>query len=452
MGVCHSDGHKKRDKKDNKTENIKDTEEGKQNEDNIKLKSVNNRLSARNFEYNIHLKDSSNNNEFQSTIKGNQILIELLKDTFKINKNADFKIEIENKKEIGFKQKNEIIGDIIYDTFNKDIPEIINMKYSYKGLDIPENSIQSYIDNNKIIGNAIMDNGDNFGIITYDKDTKLISSYKYNINDYPKLNTFNNFTAYCNGRSCLYFSGGETEQSNDLDKTSLKYNDFFYIDLTTLTKDKLQINELPNLNEPRTMHSMIFVPNKYIFIVGGSNTRSVELYDIEEKKLTKDSELIEIRCECTLCLVNNMYLYAFFGFILHQEYSNTIERCNLLTEKREWEYVHQQEKEGLNLKHSFFGISYLKENELLLIGENDTGNQKRFDYIYKIAQNEDEKDIIEEYSSELKENIIVFRDKLFQPIEENTAINIPTIIGENIKILICKNGKINIINDSPEQN
>ena len=217
MGVCHSDGHKKRDKKDNKTENIKDTEEGKQNEENIKLKSVNNRLSARNFEYNIHLIDSSNNNEFQSTIKGNQILIELLKDTFKINKNADFKIEIENKKEIGFKQKNEVIGDIIYDTFNKDIPEIINMKYSYKGLDIPENSIQSYIDNNKIIGNAIMDNGDNFGIITYDKDTKLISSYKYNINDYPKLNTFNNFTAYCNGKNCLYFSGGETEQSNDLD-------------------------------------------------------------------------------------------------------------------------------------------------------------------------------------------------------------------------------------------
>ena len=69
MGVCHSDGHKKRDKKDNKTENIKDTEEGKQNEENIKLKSVNNRLSARNFEYNIHLIDSSNNNEFQSISK-----------------------------------------------------------------------------------------------------------------------------------------------------------------------------------------------------------------------------------------------------------------------------------------------------------------------------------------------------------------------------------------------
>ena len=36
---------------------------------------------------------------------------------------------------------------------------------------------------------------------------------------------------------------------------------------------------------------MIYVPNKYIFIVGGSNTKSVELYDMEEKKLTKDNEL-----------------------------------------------------------------------------------------------------------------------------------------------------------------
>ena len=56
---------------------------------------------------------------------------------------------------------------------------------------------------------------------------------------------------------------------------------------------------------------MIYVPNKYIFIVGGSNTKSVELYDMEEKKITKDSELNELRCECTLFLVNNMYLYAF---------------------------------------------------------------------------------------------------------------------------------------------
>jgi hypothetical protein len=326
------------------------------------------------------------------------------------------------------------------------------MKYIKKGLDIPDNIIQAYIDNNKIIGNAIIDNPETFGIITYEANSNKISSYKYKSSDYSILNTFNNFTAYCNARNCLYFSGGENEQSNDLDKTSLKYNDFLYIDLSTLTEDKLNVNELPNLIEARTWHSMIFVPNKYIFIVGGSNTRTVELYDIDEKKLTKDSELNEIRCESTLCLVNNTYLYAFFGFVLHQEYNKNIERCNLLKEKRKWEYVNYQVKEGINLKLSFFGVTYFKENELLLIGGNDNDNdEKRFDYHYTIAQNEDEKDIITEYDSELKENSIVFREKLFHPIAENKAINIPTIIGDNIKIFIFESGKINVMKNQ-EQN
>ena len=192
---------------------------------------------------------------------------------------------------------------------------------------------------------------------------------------------------------------------------------------------------------------MIYVPNKYIFIVGGSNTKSVELYDIEEKKLTKDSELNEIRCECSLCLVNNMYLYAFFGFVLHQEYNNAIERCNLLKENRKWEYVNYEKSEGLDLKLSFFGISYFKDNELLLIGGNDNDSEKRYDYKYIISQNEEEKDIIKEFNCELTENNVVFRDKLFLPTGENSSINIPVFVGENVKIFILENGKINVLNN-----
>ena len=451
MGVCHSNDAKKKKKNGNINNNTNNNPETKDNNDTTKLKSVNNRLNAKNYEYNINIIDSSNNNEYKSTIKGDKILIEILKENFKLNPNADFIIEFDNNEKIGIDKKNEAVGNIIFDIYNKNIPDIINLKYSYKGLEIPENAIQVYINNNKIIGNAIMDNSETFGIITYEKETKLISSYNYNLNEYPKINTLNNFTAYCNARNCLYFSGGEVEQTNDLDKTSLKCNDFFYIDLTLLNRDKIQlnelINELPNLNESRTWHSMIYVPNKYIFIVGGSNTKTVELYDMDEKKLTIDSELNEVRGECTLCLVNNMYLYAFFGFVLHQEYNNTIERCNLLTEKRTWEYVNYREKEGLDFNISFFGISYFKDNELLLIGENDVTNGKRYDYIYKIVQNEEEKDIIEEYDCELNENNIVFRDKFFEPIEENKTVNIPAVIGENIKIFILENGKINILND-----
>ena len=444
MGICHSEGKKNQGRKDTKG-NQNDPTTGENNDPN-KLKSAPRSLNYKDNEYNFSIINIKTNIEMKKTIKGNQILGKIIKDNWNLNENYDYEIEFENGQKIQNKQKDNEVGEILQNIFGKDIPEIINVKFLYKGLDLPENVVQTYIESNKIIGNAILDNSEKFGIITYDVKTNLISSYYYNIKDYPILNNINNFTAYCNAKGFLYFSGGESEITNDLDKTSLKYNDFFSLDLTTLTNDKLEINELPNLNESRTWHSMIYVPNKYIFIVGGSNTKSVELYDIEEKKLTKDSELNEIRCECSLCLVNNMYLYAFFGFVLHQEYNNAIERCNLLKENRKWEYVNYEKSEGLDLKLSFFGISYFKDNELLLIGGNDNDSEKRYDYKYIISQNEEEKDIIKEFNCELTENNVVFRDKLFLPTGENSSINIPVFVGENVKIFILENGKINVLN------
>ena len=443
MGICHSEGKKNQGRKDTKG-NQNEPTTGENNDPN-KLKSAPRSLNYKDNEYNFSIINIKTNIEMKKTIKGNQILGKIIKDNWNLNENYDYEIEFENGQKIQNKQKDNEVGEILQNIFGKDIPEIINVKFLYKGLDLPENAVQTYIESNKIIGSAILDNSEKFGIITYDVKTNLISSYYYNIKDYPILNNINNFTAYCNAKGFLYFSGGESEITNDLDKTSLKYNDFFSLDLTTLTNDKLEINELPNLNESRTWHSMIYVPNKYIFIVGGSNTKSVELYDIEEKKLTKDSELNEIRCECSLCLVNNMYLYAFFGFVLHQEYNNAIERCNLLKENRKWEYVNYEKSEGLDLKLSFFGISYFKDNELLLIGGNDNDSEKRYDYKYIISQNEKEKDNIKEFNCELTETNVVFRDKSFLPTGENRAINIPVFVGENIKIFILESGKINVL-------
>ena len=444
MGICHSDGKKTQGKKNDTNGNHNEPIVGETNGLN-KLKSSKRSLNFKDNDYNFNIINIKSNIEIKNTIKGNQILSKIIKDKMNLHESADYEIEFENGQVIKNDKKDNEFGEILNDIFGKDIPEIIKMKFVYKGLDLPENAIQSYIENNTIIGNAILDNNEKFGVITYDINTNLISSYYYNIKDYPILNYINNFKAYCNAKGFLYFSGGESEISNDLDKTSLKYNDFFSLDLTTLTEDKLEINELPNLKESRTWHSMIYVPNKYIFIVGGSNTKSVELYDIEEKKLTKDSELNEIRCECTLCLVNNMYLYAFFGFVLHQEYNNSIERCNLLKENRKWEYVNYDVNQGLDLKLSFFGISYFKDNELLLIGGNDNDSEKRYDYNYIISQNEEEKDIIKEFNCELTETNVVFRDKLFLPVRENRSINIPVFVGENIKIFILENGKINVL-------
>ena len=441
MGVCgeQKDKKKKPEKEENKilTNEITPIEEGKKDD---KLKSVPNMKKS----YAIKILNTDNNQGYNKVIDGDITIHQMLSE-MKFRENCDFIIEFENNLKIGAEKINVKLENILIEIFNSDIPEVIDMKYSYKGLNIPENAIEAYRKDNKIIGSAIMDSTDIFGIITYEINTRSLNPYYYQRNEYPELIYFNSFTAYCNAKNCLYFSGGEKEQSYEVEEKSAQYNEFISIDLTKLSSnnDKLEINQLPNLNVPRTWHSMIFVPNKYIFIVGGSNTKTVELYDMEEKKLTKDSELNEERCEATLCLVNNIYLYAFYGFFLHKDYNNSIERCNLLKEERKWEDIYAVEKSALRFKPSFFAISYFK-NDLLLIGGNDAGEEERYDYLYKLENEENKKDEIMDYKLDLKVKINIFRDKFFMPIENNKAVNIPLTVGGEIKIIIfdTQNGDI----------
>lgn len=447
MGACGSGGDKKKKGKDkqdtpNKEFNgmIVDVENGttKNNEDNgQKLKNI-----PKKQLFNYTLIDLSTKKEFENQIESDATLGDLLK-SLKLRENGDFVIEFDNNATIDNKSLNEKVSGLFSNIFNKKIPEIIKMNYTYEGLDISEDVKNEYIESNKIIGSAILDNQDIFSIITYERDSKIITPYYYKKYENENLEKFNLFTAFCNCKGNLYFSGGENEEGCDLDKTISKYNDFFYIDLTTLKDniDKLIINDLPNLIESRTWHSMIYIPSKYIFIVGGSNTKSVEIFNVETKEIKKDSELNELRSECTLCLVNNTYLYAFCGFLLYQEHIATIEKCNLLKKQRVWDYVNLNEKNGINFRPSFFGVSYFKDDEILLIGSNDNGDEKFFDYIYKIGKNEEEKDEIDEFKCNLTENDRVFKDKLFLPINENESINIPLMIGEEIKIYILDTNK-----------
>jgi hypothetical protein len=451
MGACGEEKKSSNNNNNNKKIQL-ETNEDKISEKDIKAieeteKEVFKSIPKPKKNYTIKFINEEKNDEFNDTIDGditlNQILINM-----RTRNNSDFILEFNNGARIGPDKKEENFDKIIEEIYNNNEPEIVKMKYIYKGLDITENAIQSYIENNTIIGNAILDNTETFGIITYDTNNKSLNSFSYKRSEYPELTYLTIFTAYCNAKNCLYFSGGEKEMSYENEEISEKYNEFFCLDLTELknNENQLILNQIGKLNDPRTWHSMIYVPNKYIFIVGGSNTKLVELYDIEQKKLTKDSELNEIRCECTLCLVNNMYLYAFCGFIPQKDYNNSIERCNLFKENRSWEKIDTIERCKIKFNPSFFAISYYKNNDLILIGGNDQGEAERADYIYKIAKEENEKDEIEEYKFDLQDKVSIFKDKLFVPTLDNKAINIPLIIADEIKVVIfdMENGEVNI--------
>ena len=395
-----------------------------------------------------------------------------------INMKSDYSIQFkENQLIENFNINNKII-ETIYPYIKDNLNEVININLIYKGLDIPDNIIETYISHNKIISAPIFDNPDFFAIIIYYTENNELKLYykEPNSPEYIFMSKFNSFTAYCNAKGYLYISGGEKEQTDDADNNTnnnninnnnSELNDFFCIELNSLDCDNnlktelsmnnlngnglidsynlnnintLNIKQLPNLLEPRTWHSMIYVPNNYIFIVGGS-TKSVELYDIEKNVIKKDSTLNELRNECTLCLVNNVYLYAFCGFYIHQSFNCTVERCNLRKKERRWEFV------KFNMKNkgfisSFFAVSYYQNENIILIG-GDSVEEINKSYIIKLGKEENENDEIDEFNLGEKK-FGVFRDKFFNPINNNFSINIPLPYGEHIQTVLLNmdNGEI----------
>ena len=386
-----------------------------------------------------------------------------------ININYDYSLQFKEGQIIqNFDVNNKII-ETIYQYIKDNLNDVININLIYNGLEISENIIDSYIKYNKIIGSPIFDNPDFFAIIIYKTENNETKLYYKEPKDpeFIFMNKFNSFTAYCNAKGYLYISGGESEHSEDLDNendnnenNNSELKDFFCIELNSLDCDNnnpekdtnnqnrnglndlntLNIKQLPNLLEPRTWHSMIYVPDKYIFIVGGSS-KSVEIYDIEKNIIYKDSTLNELRNECTLCMVNNIYLYAFCGFYIHQTFNCTVERCNLRKKERKWEFV-KFDMKNKGFISSFFAVSYYKNDNIILIG-GDSVEDINKSYIIKLGKEENENDEIDEFDLGDKK-FGVFRDKFFNPINNNYSINIPLAYGEHIQILLLnmENGEI----------
>ena len=180
MGVCGEQKDKKKkpviDENKKLTNEITPIEEEKKDD---KLKSIPNMKKS----YAIKILNTDNNQGYNKVIDGDITIHQMLSD-MKFRENCDFIIEFENNLKIGAEKINVKLENILIEIFNSDIPEVIDMKYSYKGLNIPENAIEAYRKDNKIIGSAIMDSTDIFGIITYEINTRSLNPYYYSTGPY----------------------------------------------------------------------------------------------------------------------------------------------------------------------------------------------------------------------------------------------------------------------------
>lgn len=335
------------------------------------------------------------------------------------------------------------IDDYLYTPFYEwhNIYKTLRIKLVRSGLHIA-NDIRDYISKKTFLfGCLTFDKPNTFGLFLFNKMNNATLSFEYSTNIYLQMKNVNQFSAFCNALNKLYISGGEiaNNQAND---------SFISVDLNELQQNIFVPSELCNLRRRRFWHSMIFIPEKYIFIIGGPNEVDVELYDIEKNTIEIDSRLNTERCEPSLILVNNKFLYSIFGFHLYESFIDTIERCNIHRRRREWENVEYKLNNTSSIAKSFFGVSYIGNN-ILLVSDKENQNDLKPNYV--LTPGKGNIDTINEEGVLNSRSSRIFPEKFFLPFSENESLNLAFKSGEpKIFIVNNDNGVINelCINES----
>lgn len=216
--------------------------------------------------------------------------------------------------------------------------------------------IEEYISiNTHLIGKPIINK---LKYYLYNKYTKELKIIKYSIKDIEnlKLNNFSSLDTYCNAKNCLYIY----ENNSKCDYFEL--NRFYCVNLIT-NKIHLISSNFPK----RILHSMIYIPECYIFIIGGKGTKEVLVYKIKKDNFNYEkypfllpNELLEP----SLIYLNNKYLYIFENSTLDFK----ILRINL-NFISPFEIIQLENKKKIIMNQKFFGVVKNKNSILFLGGQ-----------------------------------------------------------------------------------
>ena len=239
-----------------------------------------------------------------------------------------------------------------------------------------------------------------FDLFIYDIKKRIFHVQKYRYEDNSNFEKLTNSSSCCNGDNKLFISGGIDSEENIIDK-------LWIFDLINY-----QVECLSNL-APKNNHSMIYIPSKYIFLVGG-NDQNVSYFDINEKKLESWGELNKKRLEPALIQMNN-YLYVFDNVNTNEDNIElNFERTDLLSDKPNFELIEPNLSLniGENIIPKFFGVARESEESIIFLGGN-------------ILDEQNDVNNIKNYRYNINENIIEFSEVPFVNIQlkEKTFLN-----------------------------
>ena len=241
----------------------------------------------------------------------------------------------------------------------------------------------------------------------YNKNSKEFKKVKIP----NEFKSFSGSSSYCNALNNLFIYEGEY----DLNSSSGNF-----IKINLLNKEvKLISSKFPS----RILHSMIFIPECYIFIIGGKNVKKTLIYtfkennnDYEEYPQLLPYEILEPSLIC----INNKYLYAFenSSYIFH------ILRTDLINITPFEDIKIRNYKYDINQK--FFAVVKNRNSIIFLGGQMpdlfNNSSKKCFSYDYN-------EETIKRSQKDFKP--IEFLEKNFIPIDIGKYIQFREIQGKD---------------------
>ena len=333
-----------------------------------------------------------------------------------------------------FNNKKLKMTDNLKTLINQEIPTVcINQVIKKKSLKISNEEIIP-----ELVGKPFNDPFEVFLFTKEDKSLK-IQTYDPTMINNLFLNNYSPSSSYCNGNNHLFISGGEKKNGEIIDY-------FWEIDL------KSQNIAEPVKIPPKKNHSMIFIPNNFVFIVGG-NDKKTFFFNTENAEVCEWADLNLIRTEPALEKVSN-YLYCFDNINKGINDTFTLEKTDLNSNSPEWILLTPKFNfiNGSNqkLNQKFFGVSKDEEENIVFLGGNMDDHNKNneiFNYKYNTILN-----TIEE--SKVPYRRYNFKEKTFLPYKKNIDYILPDFNKQHPEVVffVKKNNKIEAIDYEPKMN
>jgi hypothetical protein len=210
--------------------------------------------------------------------------------------------------------------------------------------------------------------------------------------------------SYCNAMNSLYLYQSNSENTN--------FDNFFKIDLFSN-----KINLISSKFPKRILHSMIYIPKYYIFIIGGKKEKEVIKYNIktDNENYKKYRYLLPYELiEPSLIYVNNRYLYAFENstFEFH------ILRTDLIY-ITPFEDIKLANSKFIPMNQKFFGVVKSNNTIIFLGGQMINSNKEFINNCYEYDYNNDKLII-----SKREFKSFYFIEKTFIPVSDGLYIQI----------------------------